>query len=226
MNSERCDSADSDPELQRIIADFTQSHYSWNELVEDLLSSPLTTNATPTVTTTHEGALVSLSRRDHLCALLDARLDLDDACNLQVVTNKALKGIPEIAAGLPSDGYGRGAPVPVLPTSPTLFFRAGLENVCEDVAVELIDSGAPPAGAKTYSSADVTGAIADFVGNLMGIVPDDPRSPVMIQKLTAHYQAALAAGAGDAGSKIQPTDALRSTFVVACLSPNVAGIGM
>ena len=39
--------------------------------------------------------------------------------------------IPQIAGGLPSDGYGRGATAPVLPNQPTLFYRAGLENICE-----------------------------------------------------------------------------------------------
>ena len=46
---------------------------------------------------------------------------------------------PEIAAGLPSDGYGRGAAAPVLPNQPTLFFRAGTENICEAVAAQTID---------------------------------------------------------------------------------------
>ena len=125
----------------------------------------------------------------------------------------------QIASGLPSDGYGRGAPVPVLPTSPNLFYRAGLENICEDVANEIIDAKTPPQGAVTYSSSSSTAAISDFVATLMDIVPDDPRSQVMIGKLTDHYNAALA-------NKATNTDALKSTFVVACLSPNVAGIGM
>jgi hypothetical protein len=54
---------------------------------------------------------------------------------------------------------------------------------------------------------------------MMAIVPDDPRSSVMIQKLTAHYQSSMVNSA-------TASDALKSTFVVACLSPNVAGIGM
>jgi len=226
VNSEACDLKDADPLLQQMTADFSASNYgttySWKKLVEDLLSSPITTNAVPTVTTTNEGELVSVSRSLHLCTLLASRLGLTDPCGLDVITAKTLTGIPEIAAGLPSDGYGRGAPIPVLPASPTLFYRAGLENICEDVALAVVDATAPPAGVKVYSSksqTDIDAAIADFVANVMAIVPDDPRSVPMTQQLTSHYTQAIA---NDATA----TDALKSTFVVACLSPNVAGIGM
>jgi hypothetical protein len=57
----------------------------------------------------------------------------------------------------------------------------------------------------------------------MAIVPDDPRYQTMLGALTDHYTTALAT---DAGVPITKTDALKSTFVTACLSPNVAGIGM
>lgn len=216
-NSQKCDPTD--PEFVRIRDAFKNGGFKWKTLVEELMSSPLTTNAVATQTTTNEGEMVSVSRRDHLCTLLNSRLGLVDSCGLDVVTNKSLSGIPEIAAGLPSDGYGRGASSPVLPTQPTLFYRAGLENICEDVANEIIDAKSPPAGATTYSSSNADAAIADFVSNLMGIVPDDPRSAPMTQFLTTHHTQALA-------NQASATDALKSTFVTACLSPTVAGIGM
>ncbi len=226
-NSEACDP--DDPEIQRLIGNFKSSSFSWKKLIEDVLSSPVTTNAKSTLSTSTQwgpaaqGEIVSVARRDHLCSALNSRLGLVDSCQLGITTNKALKGIPEIAVGLPSDGYGRGAASPVLPVNPTLFYRSGLENICEDIAVELIDAKAPPnTGAQMFTStaqSNIDTAIAFFVSNLMGIVGDDPRSPIMIGKLTDHYTQALA-------NKAKPTDALKSTFVVACLSPNVAGIGM
>ncbi len=218
-NSQACDP--NDLEFQRIVSDFKSSG-QWKTLIEDIFSSPITTNAVATTTTTTEGELVSVARLDHLCTLLSSRLGLSDPCGLDIVTTKNLTGIPQIAAGLPSDGYGRGAPIPVLPSQPTLFFRAGIENICEDVANEIIDV-TPPQGAKGYSSssqANVDAAIADFVGNLMALVPDDPSAGQMSTLLHAHYTEVL----GVAGAK--PTDALRSTFTVACSSPNVAAIGM
>jgi hypothetical protein len=215
VNSEGCDPTD--PEFTRIRDDF-KSGYSWKKLVEDLLSSPITTNAIASVTTTKEGEMVSVARRDHLCRAIDARLKLVDSCGLDSIP-RTLTPIEQIAGGLPSDGYGRGAPIPVLPTSPTLFYRAGLENICENVANMVVDNKTPPAGAVTYASTDPTTAISHFVTDIMGIVPDDPRSAPMTGMLTAHYNNAIK----NAATK---TDALKSTFVVSCLSPNVAGIGM
>ena len=216
-NSQKCDPTD--PEFAAIRQDFVSSGYKWKNLVEDVMSSPMTTNAVATTTTTTEGEMISVSRRDHLCTLLNARLGLTDVCGLDVVTTKSLVGVPEIAAGLPSDGYGRGASVPVLPTQPTLFYRSGLENICENVANMVIDAKSPPAGATTYSSTNVSAAIADFVSNIMGIAADDPRSAPMTQMLTDHDTQAIA-------NKASASDALKSTFVTACLSPTVAGIGM
>jgi hypothetical protein len=226
VNSQPCST--SDPAYTQIVSDFASNSYNWTKLVEELLSSPITTNAVATVTTTTEGELVSVARTGHLCTLLASRLGLVDPCGLDVTISGTPTGIPSIAEGLPPDGYGRGAPVPVLPTSPTLFYRAGLENICEDIALEVIDAAKPPPGAKQYSSASpasVNAAIADFVSTMMAIVPDDPRSAVMTQQLTEHYASALTEKT-DAGVSYAPSDALQSTFVVACLSPNVAGIGM
>ena len=221
-NSEPC--AADDPEFQSIVAKFQSNNFSWKTLVEELLSSPIVTNASESKTAAEQGEVVSIQRLDHLCALLDSRLGLDDVCGLDL-TKPAKSGVPIIAAGLPSDGYGRGAPVPVLPTQPTMFFRAGAENICELVAQTLIDNPKAPAGAKTYSSAsqtDVSAAIADFVSNVMALESSDPRASQAVQILTQHDQAALA----DTQNPATPTDALRSTFIVACLSPSVLGIGM
>jgi hypothetical protein len=71
------------------------------------------------------------------------------------------------------------------------------------------------------SDANVNAAIQDFVENLMGIVPSDPRHSSAIALLRAHYDAAPTTVVGT-----KPTDALKSTFTAACTSPTVLGIGM
>jgi hypothetical protein len=219
VNSQAC--ATDDPVFQQIVSDFT-SKLSWTQLVEELVTSPITTNAVSTKTAQEEGELVAVSRKYHLCTALDARLGLTDVCGLDL-THTVYSGAPIIAAGLPADQYGRGAPVPVLPNLPSLFFRSGVENICADVAALVVDPNTPITGAKNYSSssqANVTAAITDFVTNLMGVVPSDPRSGQLITQLQQHYQSALST------SGIKPTDALKSTFVVACLTPSLIGIGM
>jgi hypothetical protein len=129
--------------------------------------------------------------------------------------------VPQIVSGLPSDGYGRGSPIPVLPNQPTIFYRAGLENICEAVAAMVIDAPPNPSmpNAKMWSSAQPNAAIADFVSTVMALTPSDPRSAPAAALLEGHFAAAVKSGA-------KPTAALESTFVAACLSPSSIGIGM
>jgi hypothetical protein len=220
-NSAAC--ASDDPELQRIVSLFAGGGYAWNTLVRELMSSPLVTNATETKTADTNGEVVAVSRRDHLCAALNNRLGLTDVCGLDAVTKKqAQMTVPQIAAGLPSDGYGRGSTAPVLPNAATLFYRAGTENICETVAGMVIDvaAGKQTAGVTYWQSANADAAIADFVGTIMGLVPSDPRAAPAQALLKGHFTAAMQ----QAGTSA--TDALKSTFVVACLAPSAISVGL
>jgi hypothetical protein len=109
----------------------------------------------------------------------------------------------------------------VLPNQPTLFYRAGLENVCAQVALLTIDAKPNPnqPGAKAWSSTQPDAAIGEFVSTVMALAPSDPRAAQASSILGAHFEAAKAAGQ-------TATDSLRSTFVAACLSPSFIGIGM
>jgi hypothetical protein len=221
VNSVACD--ESDPEFQRIVALFQSSNYAWNTLIKALVTSPLTTHAASTLTAQTAGDVVAVSRRDHLCAAFNARLGMTDACALHVLTKKpSAAAIPEIVSGLPSDTYGRGAVAPILPNEPTLFFRAGAENLCEAIAAEVVDpaAGSSPAGAVAWSSTQPDAAIADFVGIVMAITPSDPRSAPARTLLKSHFASATQQPG------INATDALRSTFVVACLAPSSVSIGL
>jgi hypothetical protein len=219
-NSGPCDAAD--PEFQRLVSLFQSSNYSWSALVAELFSSPLTTNAAPTETTTAHGEIVAVSRRDHLCAALDNRLGLSDVCGLNATTKKQLTAaVPQIVSGLPSDGYGRGSTIPVLPNQPSLFYRAATENICAAVAAQVIDVAASKQadGGTYWSSSDPNGAIADFVSTIMALVASDPRAAAATSLLQAHFAAATQQGAS-------ATAALQSTFVAACLAPSAVSIGM
>jgi len=219
-NSAAC--ADSDPEFMRIVKDFQDSKFSWNALVSELFSSPLITNAEHTATYDVNGEVVAVSRRDHLCAALDNRLGFADVCGLHAVTAAQTRAIvPSIAAGLPSDGYGRGSVAPVLPNQPTLFYRAGLENICEAVAAQTIDvaTAKQVANVKQWSSKSPDDAIADFVGIVMGLAPSDARTAEASMLLKTHFSKATQTGA-------TASNALKSTFVVACLAPSSVSIGL
>jgi hypothetical protein len=207
-----------DPEVGRIVQLFASKHHDWNALVRELVTSPITTNAAPTKTATDLGEVVAVARRDHLCAALDARLGLTDVCGLDATVKKTTS-IPQIVSGLPSDGYGRGGVAPVLPNDPTLFFRAGTENICAQIAGQVIDNAKPAAGVKQWSSKAPDAAVADFVALVMGLPASDPRAAQATTILSGHYQAAL--GQGENAS-----NALKSTFVTACLAPSTVTIGL
>jgi hypothetical protein len=221
VDSVACDATD--PEFQRLVSLFQSSSYAWNPLVKALVTSPITTNAVETQTAQTNGEVVAVSRRDHLCAAFNARLGFTDECALDALGKKpAMTMIPEIVSGLPSDAYGRGSVAPILPNDPTLFFRAGTENICEGISAQVIDApaGSQPAGVKQWSSTQPDAAIADFVGIVMALTPSDARSAPAQALLKQHFMSA----SQQAG--ITPTAALRSTFVVACLAPSAVGIGL
>jgi hypothetical protein len=219
VNSAGCDPAD--PEFQRIVGLFQSSGYAWNGLVKALVTSPITTHAAESQTTLTNGEVIAVSRRDHLCAALNARLGFTDVCGLDALGKRAMAStIPEIVSGLPSDAYGRGAVAPILPNQPTLFYRAGTENICEAVAAQVVDAAAPPAGVKQWSSAQPDAAIADFVSIVMALTASDARSVPLQALLKGHFTAATQQPG------VTATQALRSTFVVACLSPSAVSIGL
>ena len=162
-----------------------------------------------------------MARRDHP-RVPDNRLGFADVCGRDAVTRRGLTPtVPQIVSGLPSDGYGRGSTMPVLPNQPSLFFRAGTENICTSVAGNVVDVAAPKqvAGVKYWSSAAPDAAIADFVATVMALVPSDPRAALATTLLKDHFTAALAQGASAA-------DVLKSTFVIACQAPSALSIGM
>ena len=210
VSSASCD--EEDPEFVRLVAVFRESGYSWKALLKAHLTSRLTVH----------DELVAVSRRNHLCAALDARLGRTDTCGLDVLGRAATGTVRDIASGLPSDAYGRGAVAPILPNDPTLFFAAGVRNICESVAAEVVDpaAGARSSGRKHWSSAQADAAIAEFVADVMALTPSDPRGAQARELLAAHYAAALQAPGATA------TVALRSTFVVACQSPSAISIGL
>jgi hypothetical protein len=219
-NSSVCEP--NDPEFQRVVGVFRSSNYSWNALVRELLASPLTTYASATKTTIDNGEVIAVARRTHLCAALNYRLGLTDVCGLDAQKKAAaLTTIPEIVSGLPSDGYGRGAVAPVLPNQPTLFYRAGIENICAAVAGLVIDVPAAKQlpGVKQWSSTQPDAAIADFVQIVMALTPSDARTVQAQALLSAHFTAAGKSGAS-------ASDALKSTFVTACLAPSAVSIGL
>lgn len=222
-----------------VVAQFA-SDGDFNAMVVNLMSSPIITNASQTSSEQSVGEIVTVARRDHLCASLNQRLGFQDLCGTSGFDAAALNTtVTAIANGLPSDTYGRGAATPSLPSAPTMFSWAANQDICEQVAVVLVDNAALPtctSGRATVpcswssaSQAAVSNAIHDFVTVVMGIADGDadPRYAQATSALSTFYgQAVDAAYPDDGGGTISPTVALQATFSTACQSPSAVSIGM
>jgi hypothetical protein len=74
---------------------------------------------------------------------------------------------------------------------------------------------------------DVPGAISNMVENLMGY-PPGTRAYAERNRSSGHYDGArmTRSGTGGGGATTSATNALRSTFILACESPTAVGIGL
>jgi hypothetical protein len=220
-NSNACNT--SDPEFRRVVSAFISSNYNFPALIKELFASPLITGvgATATYPLDSNGSAtvpISIARQAHLCAALSNRLGVADLCALgAAVPTTAQNATLTIAGSIAADAFSRGAQTPVTPAGPDLFYRAASEMLCENVAVQVVD----PSGGATavFSSSDVTTALPKMVENVMGINVSDPLHDQLVKLLQTHYTAVTTA-------KGTATNALRSTFALACESPTSLGIGL
>jgi hypothetical protein len=216
-NASAC--ADDDPELQRVAGLFRDSHYDWKALVRELYSSPLVTFASKTKNAETEGVVISIARREALCARLSNRLQIPDACNLTGAGGLQQRGAATTAKnlsfGIPGSSYARADAQPVMPHDPNLFFTSATEKLCSLLAAQLVENGAT----SRWKVAALEDALDEFVAVVMGVPFNDQRAPRFRDVLARHYTAALAA-------RERPADALKSTFVLACSSPSAVSAGL
>jgi hypothetical protein len=226
-NSSPC--SESDSEFRRVVGAFENStpKYNFAVLIKEFFASPLVTGAVATGTYPTVGSVpVSISRRDHFCAALSNRLGKPDLCAQTVpVPSTTQTATATIAQSVASDAFSRGSQVPVTPSDPTLFYRSASELLCSNIAAQVVD---PTAGGGVYFMSDVPGAISNMVENLMGYPPGHPAYAEAKQILQEHYDGArmTRSGTGGGGATTSATNALRSTFILACESPTAVGIGL
>ncbi len=208
-NSSSC--SEDDPEFKRVVQAFVDSTYDFHTLLLELFSSPLITGQASTKTWTDVGETVSIARQDHFCAALTNRLQLTTSLCVGITDKTTATAV---ANNVPLDGYLRGAEAPALSTAQTPFYRGATESLCAYAAGLTVDKTK-----SRYDSTKKDAAITDFVENIMGITSADPNNAAVTQLLQDHYAAAVAA-------KASPTDALKSTFIVACLAPTSVAVGL
>ena len=207
-----------DPELLRIADVFKQANFDFKALAREVFSSPLLTLAGPTKTTTTNGVILSITRRDQFCAALSNRMGLPDVCGMLAVKQSTQQAqIAQRALLMPVDTYYRAYALPSYPTDPDLFFRDSVESICRLVGDQVIDV---TTGTSKYSSKQSDTAIADFVATVMAIPPSDGRSAQALAILKDNFTAAQQQGGANA------TDALKSTFTLACIAPTSVVLGL
>lgn len=200
VNSAPCD--ERDPEIARIAKNFSGSQFNFNAMMRDLLLSPLTTYKTTTLTATQRGQAPTMARRNQLCRIFAARSGVGDACNTPEVSR--------LLSGFPVDGFSRATTLLAQPRSPSLVTRVVTENICSYLSLAAVDNRG------AFSSQNPKLCIDGIMRQLMGLQPD--AEPEVLNLLTTHFDGAKALG-------LSATDAMRSTFVLACMSPQVITIG-
>ncbi len=202
-NSARCD--ETDP-LFVAIADRFRDDPDFHRLLIDVLSSPLVTGLEETATWGAEGPLVSITRRQHLCAMLDARVGVDGLC--------ALPRVAPLIGLVPDDAFARGVADPVQPTLPSAFHYAAARTACEAIAPVAVRVDSP-----LFVPGNVDASLTLIVERLMGLTAGHPRHDTALAELRAHFDEAVADG-------LNQRDGARAAFVMACLSPDVMGVGL
>ena len=201
-NSQPC--SERDPEFLRLVASFSGSGYDLKALLVELMTSPLVTGASFTETYRSTDPFVSITRKQHLCQMLDARLGVPDAC-----------GVALSFAGLvPEDEFSRGSAEPVQTSVTGLFHYAAAEKLCLRLSTKLV--GSTPA--MRFPASEPELVLDQIVEQLMGLGAGNPRRAHVRESLGAHYAAAKAT--------TNPVIALRSAFTVACISPEVMALGL
>jgi hypothetical protein len=218
---------ETDPEFRRVAYEFQQSNYDFRVLVRELFASPLVTAATPTATFTERNVVVSVVRRDQLCEQLSNRLGKPDLCALhtalpfsngfgggqQNTAIDAQRAMLRLSGSLPSDGFSRGSEVPVASAEPTLFYQAASELMCESLAPQVVDVTNSP-----FVSSNVDASLDFMVQMMMGYTTGDPHYAPALAILRDHYDQAL--------SGRTATQAMQSTFALACQSPTSLSFGL
>ena len=213
-NSSQC--LESDAEFRRVAHLFETSGFSFPALLKEILSSPLVTGQKATATADANGFTISIARRDQLCAALSNRLGKADLCSLAVaLPTTAQAATLKIATSIPEDAFSRGSEFPITASTPTLFYSSASELLCESVAALVVDA----ATGSVFSSTAPPAAIADMVERVIGYPPSDPLYAGAVKILQDNFDAHVAARAS-------ATNAMRSTFALACEAPTTLSFGL
>ncbi len=202
-NSERC--SERDPVFLELVERFISSNYDFKSLWVDVFSSSLVSGFSPTDTYRRKDPIISVTRLNHLCPILQERTGRTDICEVGRV--RSVKGL------IPRDDFARGAVDPIQPALSSAFHFAAAEAVCEEVARTVVTGNS-----ENFPVRDPE-LIPNVVTRLMGLSIEHERYQTTVEMLQAHYDACIAGG-------LSAGNAARAVFTLACLTPDVMGVGL
>jgi hypothetical protein len=208
-NAEACPEGE---ELDRVVQAFIDSDFAFNVLVRELFSSPMVTGS-KCVSGVDAGTRAVIARRSLMCAELSHRLGIADICGLRTLAVGATPLQNKIRSAMdsvPDDAFSRAVVEPLVIADTSMFTRANLEAACVLVAQDGFDDA--------FGEATADEAIGIMVEKMMALPASDARHDPARAILEEHVADALAFG------KTEP-QALQSAFVLACMSPGMAGVG-
>jgi len=230
INSEKCDEAH--PEFIRITEAFKLSGLNFKTLLLEMLTSKLVSAKGGGVEVAAGGEevplvqkpLISIARQRHLCAAIDARykqvlvknnLEAQIAdqkvCNWNANIQTAVSGVALTSTARGTAGFSQS------PHS-SAFSIQSLEETCKLLADEMV-GGANDAfngNNRTTSLAATT----DMVNFIMGLASNHSRYQVSKEALDSLYLSAM----NDVN--LSSREALKQSFIFACSSPDMAGVGL
>gem|GEM_PF-2608163 len=228
-NSTPCDENSSD--FLSIVDAFKASNLDFKVLVAEVMSSPVVTAKGGGVLSDSEGTnggansgLISIARRNHICQALNTRYrealalqNLDDPLGSQDLCDLNDE-IASVVSGLSTGGTNRGEAGLSQPAIATALSSQFIEHLCLELSEVLV--GGRGSAFNGSSRATSESANKNLVNLIMGLPDNHPRYPASLQSINEVYDY----GVGTVNLSSQ--DALRESFVFACSSPDVAGVGL
>ncbi len=228
-NSTLCD--ESDPEFVRLVDSFKSSGFKLANLLEEFFSSAIFTGSYQTPTQQNKNFIISLSRSNHLCRALAARIN---QINRAAGTSGTLNLCRTDEFGLvPSDEYSRGEVNLVQALNLGMFDAKSIDRECSRVASKIY---AADNSALFVSSAPVAENLSYMVRYLMATPKNHHRYAELIAGLQRVYDLTtkpknctdplVQTGEIQCGYGANSNAGLRSAWFAACTSPELIGIGM
>ena len=253
-NSQRC--SEDDPEFQRLTAYFVSTGYNFIDLLVEAFTSPLITGAALTETHNGSEFFISIARGGHMCDALEQRirsarqarcdeLRADDptanpgVCNLRnnigCNRNNTTRSMRDLIS---SDAYGRGKREFIQSTFSGPFNTRAVTEICQQIANQEVGNNN---NNNTFPSTAVNGSIDRMVQHIMGLPPSHPRYQAARDTLRKAYDIGRATPlCSETGADLATANqdeitcgfgrgapqALRIPWIMACSSPDLAGLGL